>query len=634
MALGLLTSHRGDEPDVSRPSIQRAKELEDAYTNATDSDAPFRGIEIRTLGDVLQILCTRSWAGDLTPATPPSVLRRARWFTESRVKNRAATLVQANFSGADFTGANLRYADLHGALLSRASLPEADLRDADLLGAELTGAWLTGARFSRTRLIDDTRMGYIERTLQFKKPGDPFPCEGMALQSRAELIWLFLRQNWSGEPDARGFARANLRGIDLRAIDLTGADLTGANLDDTDAAQTLLIEQTRMNELRRSASSNLVNGDMPYKGIEISNANELRWILAEEARRSSRDRGREEGADIRGADLSACQLCRSDLRRGRLVDATLQSQTTPPSLQGAVLDQCDLRGIDLTDAHMEHTSLVGAKIQQARLDGAHLRNANLGSADLTDAIMVGADLSDADLGAAILHGADLSFTNLSGATLVDARTNADTYLANVKLDERTRVKGISWDSISLYSIPWPDRLGDEREIANAVGRRQKAGACREVAHVYSALAIALQEHGFSNLASQYRLRGFRLERHAEIWEWNSHWWKLPGWLVLNAVDLLTGYGEQPIKAVAAYFLTFSVFAFGYYVIPMLNHDFATLTVQQAVWYSWVALIGRGFSPRDMPFGDFGQGLGMAEATIGLFLEAIVVAILARLFLRS
>lgn len=206
MALGLLIRHNIEEPDVSKPNAQRRTELESAYhNNITDSKQPFQGVEIRTLGEVLSILFLQNWAGGLNEATPPGVLRRARWFTDERARRQVGPSTQANFAGAGLTSVNLRHADLRGALLTKASLPDSDLRDTNVLGADLNGLWLTGARLSKEQLIgehliDDARRRYIESQLALKMGGQRPPCEGMILQSRAELIWLFLRMDWSGEP--------------------------------------------------------------------------------------------------------------------------------------------------------------------------------------------------------------------------------------------------------------------------------------------------------------------------------------------------------------------------------------------------------------------------------------------------
>ena len=73
-------------------------------------------------------------------------------------------------------------------------------------------------------------------------------------------------------------------------------------------------------------------------------------------------------------------------------------------------DQRDLRGVDLTEAHLRDASF-----SRAQLNGARMARA-----DAVDARFVSADLAGADFTLAILREADLTRATLRGATLVRA----------------------------------------------------------------------------------------------------------------------------------------------------------------------------------------------------------------------
>ena len=89
---------------------------------------------------------------------------------------------------------------------------------------------------------------------------------------------------------------------------------------------------------------------------------------------------------------------------------------------GADLRDANLSGADLRDANLRGANLSGANLSGADLRDADLRDANLSGAylsgaDLRDANLRGAYLSDANLRGAYLSGANLRGAYLSGANL-------------------------------------------------------------------------------------------------------------------------------------------------------------------------------------------------------------------------
>jgi len=74
---------------------------------------------------------------------------------------------------------------------------------------------------------------------------------------------------------------------------------------------------------------------------------------------------------------------------------------------------CDLRGANLTGAH-----LIGVDLRDADLTGAVLSHANLEGADLTGATLINTNLSGAFLTNALLDDTIVSNVDLSNATLI------------------------------------------------------------------------------------------------------------------------------------------------------------------------------------------------------------------------
>lgn len=59
------------EPDRTPPSAERQAELERLYQEGLekDKDAPYKGVQIRTLGELEWIMRQRHWSGRLTCQT-------------------------------------------------------------------------------------------------------------------------------------------------------------------------------------------------------------------------------------------------------------------------------------------------------------------------------------------------------------------------------------------------------------------------------------------------------------------------------------------------------------------------------------------------------------------------------------
>ncbi|MCT0250088.1 pentapeptide repeat-containing protein [Synechococcus sp. CS-197] len=130
-------------------------------------------------------------------------------------------------------------------------------------------------------------------------------------------------------------------------------------------------------------------------------------------------------ADLRGTDLSNCQMVDVDLRL-----ALYDAQTRVPDginlqtsgavgpgakLSGAFLNSTDLRGMDLRGAVLMGAYLSGSDLSGAILDGVRLVGSDLRDAILRGAMCRGTRFGTCQLDGADFRGADLTDASLEGA---------------------------------------------------------------------------------------------------------------------------------------------------------------------------------------------------------------------------
>ncbi|MEV0110740.1 pentapeptide repeat-containing protein [Nocardia sp. NPDC050799] len=127
------------------------------------------------------------------------------------------------------------------------------------------------------------------------------------------------------------------------------------------------------------------------------------------------------GADLSGLFLQGAALNEANLRGVRVIEADLyQSWLRYANLDGADLSRSDLRKVQATGCSGVGVVLNGAQLQGASFDDADLRyaflrGANLHSASFSDANLTGADLRDCNLGSTDFDGCRLANALLSNA---------------------------------------------------------------------------------------------------------------------------------------------------------------------------------------------------------------------------
>jgi len=359
----------------------------------------------------------------------------------------------------------------------------------------------------------------------------------------------------------------------------------------------------RIAELRAAAAANAARGTPLYAHVSIRSAGELQWVFAEndwagEEVAAGRARAQLEEADLRGINLAGMQLCQAVLRKADIDHGCLV---------GANLWRAELQGTRLERADLRHANLFGADLDRAWLWDADLRGTRLARTSLSATHFRGADL----------RGADLSETWMDSTTRLRA----------VKLDSRTCVAQIVWNSAPLIQVDWSQMptVGEEAEIKGARSREERVQRILAAEQAYDGLAAVLQNQGVKVWASRYHLRALRLDRQAELLQGHVLSWFL-SWLI----DMLSGYGQYTARALRAYMLVVSAFTVLYFLLTThLKTQSARLSWLEALVLSISSFHGRGFFPQSVGLGDPVAFAAAAEAVVGLFVELVFITTFSR-----
>jgi hypothetical protein len=352
----------------------------------------------------------------------------------------------------------------------------------------------------------------------------------------------------------------------------------------------------RQHELRAAYSENVNANRAPYTDVWIRTRGELFWIMHEHNWLNKDNTSKNRSVNLSGARFT-----------------------------GTDLSGVFLSGADLSNSYFFRADLSSAKLWEANLKGSYLCEANLNGAWLWRA-----NLSDTNLIRANLSGTHLREAKLCNSNLQESWMDVTTRLRSIVLDSQTRLAGVIWSGVPLTHVDWSKIpiLGDEQDIALSKNRGDRIEAQRMAARAYRGLAIELQKQGLTNFASHYRLREQRLERHSLLLER-----KIGAWIFSKLLDLVSGYGEKPSRALIAYLIVVFVFMLAYYSVTNFLQP-PHLSWDEALVLSITSFHGRGFFPNFLSLGDWIARLAAIEAIIGLFIELIFIATFSRRFLNS
>ncbi len=663
----LPTSERAAIRDPREPRNRRITELKRAYAeNIARSMTPYYKVQIKTLGEVLWILLEREWPGGLVSnhsLAPEDI----KWFVQrrrQRTPDTDAVSAITDFQGADLSETNLCDLDISGADMRGANLTGTCLINTGLRKTLLTDARLDGAIFLDSEGEESLRLHEIFTLNQ--SLGRP-AYSGAEIRTQNELLHIMSVRGWSGNPDAQGAPRADLRDanlihLDMQCANLIGANLQGALLIEGDAAHGS--RTGRANALERAYQPNaLANSEstpQPYQKVEIRNANELAWIFRERDWSGSPDVGDSQRPLLGGAILLGGNFAGVDLRNADLSESNLtEAEFFGAQLTGAKLD----RGL-CYGAKLNHTNLIGisarvgqfrgAKLNQAKLDIADLEGANLANIVAPQSSWLGANLHDATLSHANLRTATLRRAKLSSAALnhadlrgADARQvvlNRTSQLDDMKIDSGTWLGGIDWTSnVPLILINWSDtkRIGDENLFRGVPDKETRRRNILLVARSYQELSRALRDQNRLDSAARYRIREQQLIRRVIRID-GIHRGPFPTWVLSWSfsllLDLIAAYGERPLKTLLFYLATISGFAA---LAGFLGHATGSpLQWWDFLLFSITAFHGRGFFPNPpLPPGSISlnsplPALAAVESVIGVFIEITFIAAYTRRLLTD
>jgi uncharacterized protein YjbI with pentapeptide repeats len=415
----------------------------------------------------------------------------------------------------------------------------------------------------------------------------------------------------------------------------------------------------RQAELRAAYEANAKAGRAPYASVHVRSRGELQWIaqerhwraypsaIEEDANQSTSMRSRIDGAGLRGVYLANVNL------------------------SGASLMVCDFSNANLLHTNLSGADLFGTNLSGATLDGANLHGAKLMSTDLRSTQLVNADLTNAGFFLASLSGANLIGANLVGASLVRARLDGDTDLTDAHMDAHTSLADVKWGSVSLSRVRWADAntLGDEDAARqpNYPNGRQKDNATRLADYqnavvAYRQVSTVLRSLGLNEHADRYAYRAQLVQRQV-LWRQAflrqegrrigllQRFRKLAAYLGSGLLDLIAGYGYQPLRSLATYIATIAFFAILYWSVTndvSLTHGLFTQVIiwlgmtpppptsqhlqgYEAVVVSMTSFHGRGFFQPTQSPGDKVAILAAIEAAIGLLLEITFIATFTQRF---
>jgi uncharacterized protein YjbI with pentapeptide repeats len=391
----------------------------------------------------------------------------------------------------------------------------------------------------------------------------------------------------------------------------------------------------RQAELRKAYEANVAASEPPYAGIQISTRGELKWIIGE--------RGWQGNSANTRADLP-------NLANSGITGDFSGINLTASNLSGIFIQDANLSEVDLSFANLSGAVVATSNLTKAVLAGANLSGSMFVDSNFTDVDLSAADLSKSifvqDEGENQFFRATLQMANLSasliagnfgGADMIRARMDGTTAFGGygekgrVHIDSTTRLLDVAWNGAVLALVNWSEvpRLGDEADIKEASSRKEHVQAYREAARAYHGLAKALEAQGITVPALRYRRRQHQLERAAQLRSFN-----LLGWLFSSALNIVSGYGDRPLRALGVYLAVIFAFAGIYFGIttpgsPIFFGGSQPLQFHEAVVFSLSSFHGRGFFPSTIGLGDPVAIVAALEAVVGLFIELVLIATFTR-----
>ncbi|WIG58484.1 MAG: hypothetical protein OJF49_001230 [Ktedonobacterales bacterium] len=512
--------------------------------------------------------------------------------------------------------------------------------------------------------IDGERQQFLEerRTIVVKASQNIYPFKDIQL-SRADLEWLLVtHESGRGPVDWSDVSQRKRTGLDLRGANLRGANLrrlplarmigglTGADPEHCEAA-TVHVERADL-RMAHLEGADLPGAHLEEARLDDAHAEEAQFSRAWLTRASCQKvyfsganfrNAQMEKADLFGAFAEAATFSGTRLPAASLSQAHLEATRFGGArLEGAFLRDAYLAGAKLYGARMEGASLEGARLEGVALRRAHLEGANIGGAGLGGASFAGRTLAPDELERIRRWKPDFPAT-LTPADLRLVFFDAGTVLQDAVLGDDTHgyvsLADIRWGDVNLALLPWsggagrkPIILGEEREARErrTPDGKLKRSATRikefeDAVRANRQLALVLQAQGLNEDAARFGYRAQVLQRAVLRRQGRTG-----SWLFSHFLDALAGYGYRPGRSLAAYLLTITFFALGYYLLGQFAGG-THFSPDGALVFSLTSFHGRGFFPGGIDIENPITKLAAVEALFGLIIEISFIATFTQRF---
>ncbi len=331
---------------------------------------------------------------------------------------------------------------------------------------------------------------------------------------------------------------------------------------------------------------------------------------------------------LTGVNLSEARLGGANLRHAHLEKAILR---------GAHLEQTDLRRAQAQEAKMSDAQIQGANLEHAHFEGANFRRANLEQAHLRYIHLEGAVLREAHFEGADLRNARLQEARLQGAQLHDA----DLSRANLRGAHLHEI-GFS-ASTKLLRVYWGDYIIGEEN------RRQYLWA----ADTYRQLKMWYTSVGIYDMAADFYYREMEATRKNTQRRLLERFIKLKAekkfsrffifggrnfsnWFRLWIYKLICGYGERPWRVVIwGGIVLFGLALLYFFLRGVAPYNLTLQSFSSSLYYSAVSFTALGYGPwfNANSVRSWVQGVGVAEAIIGVFMIALFLVTFIRKMTR-
>ncbi len=271
------------------------------------------------------------------------------------------------------------------------------------------------------------------------------------------------------------------------------------------------------------------------------------------------------------------------------------------------LESCE--GYELMRANLEDAFIIELDLSYANLERANLQDGHTWGINLTGANLMKANLKDANLRESKLEGADLLGANLNGADLDRAHWGENCIIRNHKIANKLRAQGDAMGSAEQYQ-----RAEDTYRI---IRQRYEANGQTDTAGTF-----------FYNEMVCKRMQ-------MPTWSIKRFWSK--------GVDLICGYGEDPIRVIgfslAVVVISALLFCvtgmshgdniYAFHLTNSLGDDLHILGY--AMYYSIVTFTTLGYG--DMVALGVGKAISALEAFAGVFLNSMFLLTFAKKMIR-